>query len=53
MTALFGLVSCNYLQDIFEVAIMKTLLGPDQGPNYLKGLSADDNNMLRFNFNLS
>ena len=27
-------------------------VGPDLGPNYLKGLSADDNNMLRFNAKL-
>ena len=27
-------------------------MGPDLGPNYLKGLSADGNNMLRFNAKL-
>ena len=28
-------------------------VGPDLGPNYLKGLSADDNVMLRFNTKLN
>ena len=27
-------------------------VGPDLGPNYLNGLPADDNNMLRFNAKL-